>query len=115
MVTPLSPRRVPMTSQEPRANDLPEGPIALAETLNRLAAILPRLVEALDRQSDDRPRIERLTYRIEDLVDALGVSRRFFERARAAGRLPKPDLRIGKLPLWRVGTIRNWLDNGGRL
>lgn len=97
-----------------RDDQLPEGPITLAETLTRLAAILPRLAAALERQSEDRQRVERLTYRIEDLADALGVSRRFFERARAAGRLPKPDLRIGKVPLWRVETIRNWLDKGGR-
>lgn len=114
MVTPLSPGRLSKTLPDARDDELPERPIALAETLKRLAEILPRLAEALERQSGDRPRVERLTYRIEDLVDALGVSRRFLERTGAAGRLPKPDMRIGKVPLWRVETIRSWLDKGGR-
>ena len=92
-----------------------EEPTTLAETLSRLAAILPRLTEALERQTDDRPRVEPLTYRLEDLVDALGLSRRFLERERAAGRFPKPDLRLGKAVLWRVETIRTWIERGGRV
>jgi hypothetical protein len=110
---PIETRLDPQTEAAP--SESPDGARALGRTLEDLAAILPRLADALKRQADDRPRVERLTYRIEDLADALGVSRRFFERARVAGRLPKPDLRIGKVPLWRVETIRTWLDKGGRL
>lgn len=96
------------------ADHQPEGPHTLADVLSKLAAILPRLTEALERQADDRPRVEPLTYRFEDLAEAIGVSRRFLERELSAGRLPKPDLRLGKVPLWRVETIRNWLERGGR-
>ena len=57
---------------------------------------------------------ERLTYRLDELADALGVSRRTIERERSAGRFPRPDLTIGKMPLWRVETIRQWVEGSGR-
>jgi hypothetical protein len=49
----------------------------------------------------------------EDLTRILNASRRTIERMRAAGRLPRPDLRIGKMPRWLPGTIRRWLAEGG--
>ena len=58
-------------------------------------------------------RPERLVYRLDDLVELLGVSRRTIERERAAGRFPKPDIMIGKAPLWKPETIRRWIDAGG--
>ena len=58
--------------------------------------------------------IQRLTYRIDDLAQALGVSRRILERERSAGRLLKPDLRIGRIPLWRIESVRDWIARGGR-
>jgi predicted DNA-binding transcriptional regulator AlpA len=58
--------------------------------------------------------IERLTYRLDELATALGVSRRTLERARSAGRLPRPDLHIGRMPLWRPSTIRDWIERGGK-
>lgn len=57
--------------------------------------------------------IGRLTYRLGELAKALGVSRRTIERERSAGRLPKPDLHIGKAPLWRPETIQRWIAEGG--
>jgi hypothetical protein len=62
---------------------------------------------------ESSPELDRLTYRFADLVEAFGVSRRTLERERSAGRFPAPDLRIGKLPLWKVATIRRWIDEGG--
>jgi predicted DNA-binding transcriptional regulator AlpA len=62
-----------------------------------------------------RPTVpERLTFRLDELASALGVSRRTIERERSAGRFPKPDLCIGKAPLWKPQTIRDWIDKGGR-
>ncbi len=58
--------------------------------------------------------IERLTWRLADIVRALGVSRRTFERERSAGRFPKPDLHIGKAPLWRPGTVQAWIEDQAR-
>lgn len=117
MVPSLAPKPHSDTATPPEAqvDRAPVGSLALAEALSKLATILPRLAEALEHQSEDRPRVERLTYRLEEIADALGVSRRFLERTRAANRLPKPDLRLGKVPLWRVETIRTWLERGGRI
>ena len=88
----------------------PAGPVPEA-----LIAILTRLADALDRQAAP----PRLTWRLGEIAAALGVSRRLLEQERAAGRLPKPDLRIGRVALWRVDpTIRDWLaqqaDRQGR-
>jgi predicted DNA-binding transcriptional regulator AlpA len=56
----------------------------------------------------------RLTLRLNELAPALGVSRRAIERERAAGRFPKPDLIIGRMPLWRPETILTWIAGGGQ-
>jgi predicted DNA-binding transcriptional regulator AlpA len=64
--------------------------------------------------ADPTDSIERLPYRLDELATALGVSRRSLERARSAGRLPRPDLQIGKMPLWRPATIRDWIERGGK-
>ena len=61
------------------------------------------------------PRAERLVYRLDELAELLGVSRRTIERERSAGRFPKPDLQIGKAPLWKPTTIQGWIDRGGKL
>ncbi len=98
----------------PEAAAPPEGVTTLAAALQELAAILPGLRQALEsRQADNQPRIEPLAYRLDELADALGVSRRTLERERSAGRLPRPDLHIGRAPLWRCETIREWLERGG--
>ncbi len=57
--------------------------------------------------------LARLTYRLADLPKVLSVSRRTIERERSAGRFPKPDIRIGKAPLWKPETIAAWVDRGG--
>ena len=83
--------------------------------LRELIAILLGLRQALEgRKSDKRPRIEPMTLRIDEVAEALGVSRRIIERERSAGRFPKPDLTIGKMPLWRVESVRSYLERGGR-
>jgi len=71
---------------------------------------------ALDRQESPRPAalaIEPLMS-ISDLAEVLKCSRRGVERLRASGRVPKPDLVVGRMPRWRPGTIRKWIDRGGR-
>jgi hypothetical protein len=57
---------------------------------------------------------ERLTWRMAEIPRILGISRRALERERSAGRFPPPDLTIGRMPLWRVETIRAWVEGGGR-
>ncbi len=56
----------------------------------------------------------RLALRLDEIASLIGVSRRSVERERAAGRFPKPDLRVGRMPLWRPETIRRWVEGGGR-
>lgn len=98
----------------PEAAESPEGVTILADVLRDLADVLPGLKAALERQADNRPRVEPLAYRLDELADALGVSRRAIERERSAGRFPRPDLTIGKMPLWKVETVRSYLERGGR-
>jgi predicted DNA-binding transcriptional regulator AlpA len=57
--------------------------------------------------------VERLTYRLDEIAESLGVSRRTIERERSAGRFPKPDLRIGRAPLWTRETLTRWIAEGG--
>jgi len=56
----------------------------------------------------------RLALRIDDVALMIGVSRRLIERERSAGRFPMPDRKLGNCPLWRVETIRDWLNGGAR-
>lgn len=88
-------------------------PTTLAQALAELAAVLPALRDAIDRQADARPRIEPLALRLDEVAAALGLSRRAIERERAAGRFVKPDAIVGKMPLFKPETVRRWLDKGG--
>ena len=56
----------------------------------------------------------RLALRLADVAKLLGVSRRALERERSAGRFPRPDRTIGRMPLWSVETIRRWIEGVGR-
>jgi predicted DNA-binding transcriptional regulator AlpA len=55
----------------------------------------------------------RLALRLDDVAAALGVSRSAVERERRAGRFPKPDRVVGRMPLWSPATVRAWLERGG--
>jgi predicted DNA-binding transcriptional regulator AlpA len=46
---------------------------------------------------------------VTDLARILAVSRRSCERLRAAGKLPRPDLHLGRSPRWRTETVRRWI------
>src|SRR5262249_11541209 len=56
---------------------------------------------------------DRLTWGLDDLEALTGLSRRTLERERSAGRLPRPDLRVGRRVLWKPATILAWLERGG--
>ena len=60
-----------------------------------------------------RPSIEIAAYRITELSAALGLSRRAIERARYTGKFPEVGVHVGRCPLWRVETVRAWLQSGG--
>ena len=82
-----------------------------------------RLADAVDRQpeaSAAKPgrtlpaSIEPMLH-IDDLAALLSCSRRLVERMRSAGKVPKPDIHVGKCPRWKPATIRAWIDSGGKL
>ena len=75
---------------------------------------LPPKPEAFPGVATLGPSLERLALRFDDLPALLGVSRRTLERERSAGRFPRPDLTIGRMPLWRPETIREWVERGGK-
>jgi predicted DNA-binding transcriptional regulator AlpA len=99
---------------QPETAATSEGVVSLADALAKLTTLLPGLADALDRQSKSNPPVTRMTLRLDEVAEAVGVSRRVLERERSAGRMPKPDLRIGKMPLWRVETIQAWIGSGGK-
>jgi hypothetical protein len=49
----------------------------------------------------------------DDITTFLSCGLRTVERWKAAGKLPKPDLMIGRSPRWKPETIRRWVDGGG--
>jgi excisionase family DNA binding protein len=51
---------------------------------------------------------------IAELAELLNCSRRMVERMRSAGKVPRPDLHVGRMPRWRAETIHRWIDGGGR-
>jgi predicted DNA-binding transcriptional regulator AlpA len=48
--------------------------------------------------------------RWSDLRRVLVASQRTLDRLRASGKLPRPDLLIGRSPRWKAETIRRWID-----
>lgn len=51
---------------------------------------------------------------IVDLAKALSCSRRLVERMRSSGKLPRPDMHVGRMPRWQAETIRGWINQSGR-
>jgi hypothetical protein len=47
---------------------------------------------------------------IDDLVQLLNCSRRVVERMKSAGKLPRVDLLVGRMPRWKTSTIRRWIE-----
>ena len=81
----------------------PQRTEAAIEPPSRPAGRLPEAV----------PIRERLAWDLADIAGLLGVSKRLLERERAAGKMPPPDIRIGRRVLWRTGTIdAGWIRKG---
>jgi hypothetical protein len=60
----------------------------------------------------------RLGYRLAEVAQSLGVSRRTIERIRSAGKFPPHDFKLGRIPLWRPQTlvqVHQWIALGGKL
>jgi hypothetical protein len=101
-----STRPTPALTVQSDTSILPHA-TTLADILRELVIILTGLKAVIDRKTP----VERLAFRTDEVASSLGISRRAFERERSAGRFPAPDLYIGKVPLWRPETVRDWLDS----
>jgi predicted DNA-binding transcriptional regulator AlpA len=51
---------------------------------------------------------------LNGMADMLAVSRRTVERMRSAGKIPKPDVLVGKMPRWKLETFWRWIDQQAR-
>jgi hypothetical protein len=80
-------------------------------TLRPEGELLPPGVHRLSEVMEGA--VERLAYRLDEIAQSLGVSRRLIERERASGRFPRPDLQLGRVPLWTRRTLLEWISNGG--
>jgi excisionase family DNA binding protein len=77
------------------------------------AAVDPGPHKLLDQPPGACHIIERLLS-IDELTTILNCSRPTIERMRAAGRLPRPDIHVGRrCPRWKPETIRAWIERGG--
>ena len=63
------------------------------------------------RMVDAVPFHDRLLVGWDDISVHTGLSRRLLEREVSAGRMPGPDVRIGRRACWRPATITAWLDS----
>ncbi len=85
------------------------GPVRLANVVNRPEDPPPEA-----KRGPTLPAGFERMFSIDDLAALLSCSRRLVERMRSAGKVPKPDIKVGKMPRWRVETIRRWIERGGR-
>lgn len=65
-----------------------------------------------DRTHDDLVSDQMLSP--ADFSRMLQIGRRTFQTWRAAGKLPKPDLAIGKVIRWRRSTVEKWINRQAR-
>jgi predicted DNA-binding transcriptional regulator AlpA len=60
---------------------------------------------------DVAPTQVRRGYRRLEICEQWGVSTRTFDRLRAAGQIPPPDVKIGRLMLWSAETVARLFDS----
>jgi hypothetical protein len=63
------------------------------------------------RLADAVPIRDRLIWDLRDIASLTGLSVRLLYQERAAGRMPHPDIRVGRRCLYRPATISAWLDS----
>jgi predicted DNA-binding transcriptional regulator AlpA len=78
------------------------------------SAVSPEPASRSDLSAAAPRQPDRFTLRLEEVAGAFGVSRRTIERERSAGRFPRPDILIGKIPLWRPRTVEAWIEERSR-
>ena len=82
-----------------------------------------RVADAIDPPENLRPEAKRgptlpagfePMLGIDDLAALLSCSRRLVERMRSGGKVPRPDMHVGRCPRWKAATIRAWIKRNGR-
>ncbi|MDE2100033.1 MAG: hypothetical protein KGL39_22455 [Patescibacteria group bacterium] len=63
------------------------------------------------RMVDAVPVRDKLLWSWDDVSALTSMSRRMLEREVSAGRMPAPDVRIGRRACFRPATITTWLDS----
>ena len=53
---------------------------------------------------------DKLRWTWDDVEALTGMSKRWMQREISAGRMPSPDLRMGRRAGWRPSTIATYLD-----
>ena len=69
----------------------------------------PAIKEAKSRAALDTLGLEP-SATINDWAALLVCSRRQVEKMRVADQLPPPDFFVGKMPRWKVATVKAWID-----
>jgi predicted DNA-binding transcriptional regulator AlpA len=70
------------------------------------ADLLAELVKI--RWALERPAVDRLTLRANELEASLGLSKRLIQKEVSAGRFPRP-VKIGRVSVWPVEVVREFL------
>ena len=78
--------------------------------MNKLPEMLPEADEKAEAMSRLAASGVEPLLTLDCWARALACSRREVERMRSAGKLPTPDLMIGRSPRWRAATLRAWID-----
>jgi hypothetical protein len=64
----------------------------------------------VDGLQHNHPTAPRLAFRANEIAKCVGISLRALQRERSAGRFPAPDQHVGRMPIWRVETVKAWLE-----
>jgi hypothetical protein len=87
-------------------------PEAVGPVPEDLTATLRRLAECIDRlERLAEPRRDKIRWDWDDVEALTGYDRRWMQREVAAGRMPRADLRAGRRAGWKPNTITTWLDS----
>ena len=92
----------------------PSRPTSLIVVLERLSDLLEKMIEATGKAkpASSIPIDCRLTLGLREIALLTGLSRRLIEREMAAGRFPRPDVRVGRRTLWKPDTVKTWIETG---
>jgi predicted DNA-binding transcriptional regulator AlpA len=72
-----------------------------------------QLSDAIVTMPSGRKNVKPETYRRKAIASVLSICVRTLDRMISSGNFPKPDIKIGKHPIWKRATVERWMDSGG--